>query len=344
MAVPTIFSITPTEGPTTGFTSVEILGENFRAPTILPPDPITNITPPSPIPVKVYFGGVEAETVLWITENRLYAFTPPRKEQSVNGNIVPVDVVVENVDDNGDLIPGESVTLPDGFTYKYPVLNSYTNKPLNILTRGLIMKFRSFVHPNTVHMVNTDYDEAPGDGLSITHLASLPAIVLSGPDLLENRFYSTNEDKLDPIGGGLSFVKREPRTVDVTFDIMVISNSTNEILNLIHVLTEFIHQTKFCVFQPYPSRPDIVCELEFGFADGGDFNWTAVPNSSNIRQAKGTIIVRGFDFDGVTVGYTVELGDSQIPGEPGNELPEFESLIQIGTNYIIGANPGDPTT
>jgi hypothetical protein len=90
-------------------------------------------------------------------------------------------------------------------------------------------------------MVNTDYDEAPGDGLSITHLASLPAIVLSGPDLLENRFYSTNEDKLDPIGGGLSFVKREPRTVDVTFDIMVISNSTNEILNLIHVLTEFIH-------------------------------------------------------------------------------------------------------
>jgi hypothetical protein len=322
VAVPTIFSITPTEGPTTGFTSVEILGENFRAPTILPPDPNTNITPPSPIPVKVYFGGVEAETVLWITENRLYAFTPPRKEQSVNGTIVPVDVVVENVDDNGDLIP----------------------KPLNILTRGLITKFRSFVHPNTIHMVNTDYDEAPGDGLSITHLASLPAIVLSGPDLLENRFYSTNEDKLDPIGGGLSFVKREPRTVDVTFDIMVISNSTNEILNLIHVLTEFIHQTKFCVFQPYPSRPDIVCELEFGFADGGDFNWTAVPNSSNIRQAKGTIIVRGFDFDGVTVGYTVELGESQIPGEPGNELPEFESLIQIGNTYIIGANPGDPTT
>jgi hypothetical protein len=59
-----------------------------------------------------------------------------------------------------------------------------------------------------------------------------------------------------------------------------------------------------------------------------------VPNSSNIRQAKGTIIVRGFDFD----------GESQIPGEPGNELPEFESLIQIGNTYIIGANPGDPTT
>ena len=343
MAVPTIFSIDPTEGPTTGFTAVEILGENFRPPTILPPDPATNITPPSPIPVKVYFGGVESQTVLWITENRLYAITPPRTEESSSGTIIPVDVVVENVDDDGILIPGETVTLSDGFTYRYPTLNAYIRQPLTILTRSLIMKFRSYVHPNTVHMVNTDYDEAPGDGLNITHLASLPAIVLSGPDLQENRFYSTNEDKLEEVGGGLSFVKREPRTVDVTFDIMVISNSTSEILNLIHVLTEFIHQTKYCIFRPYPDRPDVVCELEFGFADGGDFNWTAVPNSSNIRQAKGTIIVRGFDFDGVTVGYTVELGESQIPGVPGNELPEFESLIQIGNTYIIGANPGDPT-
>ncbi len=87
LPAPIVSAVSPSAGPNTGASVVEIDGENFVA------------------GARVFFGGVEAQLPTLVSANQLIAVTPA----SLPG---PVDVVVLNSD-------GKSGTLPDGFSY-YP--------------------------------------------------------------------------------------------------------------------------------------------------------------------------------------------------------------------------------
>lgn len=340
MAVPSIISVTPDTGSTVGHTMVEIIGNDFREPTPQVPDPQTNITPAAPDSVKVEFGGVEALEVFWISQGKLLAIAPPHAE-AVDGsnNLIGVDVVVSNIDDNGDVISGEVATASQAFTYRYTSLYE-SRQALTRLVRQVIQEWRNYVHPNTVLTIHTDFDDATSDQLNITSIAKLPSIVLQGPALTENRFYSPNETVETSTTEEFSII-REPRVVDISFDVLILSNSTIELINLIEIATKHLHYNKFLTFQMDPNDESTAGTLEVDFSPAGDFVWDSSPNMSNIRRAKGSFLLRGFCFPGPVIGKGTQVGEAII-NTGTTPLDEVELIIeQIGDSYLIGPSPGD---
>lgn len=90
MAVPTISTVTPSEGHTGGKTLVEIVGTNFREPT--PPPPTGPTDPTWPPSVRVKFGGRVAANVMVWSPTQLYCQTPELDELVVESTWTALDV------------------------------------------------------------------------------------------------------------------------------------------------------------------------------------------------------------------------------------------------------------
>lgn len=326
MAVPTFANINPDNGLTLGRELVEIIGSGFREPII----PSTLPAPVQPPTVEVLFNGVLALDVAVVNAFRLIVLTPPGAEIPDGDNDVSgVDVVVRNIDDDGDVIAGETVTEAAAYTYQLP--NLHAIQPLQLLVDRFLQVLKDQVHPNVMQSVHTDYDGTPLDGLSITNVGSFPAIVLDGPELVENRFYSQNvltEEDIVPATIEEFVIRRESRTVDAGFAISILSDNAQEILNLAGLLTKFFHLNKLfklpnTLVPPYD--PNDTCDLELDFQPGGDFAWTSESNNSNVRQMRGSVLIRGFDIvTGPQVGKGAALGAKQ-----GDMDPVLESVSQL---------------
>jgi hypothetical protein len=300
----------PAEGPTAGRNLVQIYGRNFR----LPPDnPSSGPLGPSNSgivvadkqqTVSVIFGGEEALEVKVISHIRLdviVPISPIAAVQASNYGEGDVDVIITNLDDDGDPIVGETVTVTDGYKYRRPKLDATNSTDLLRLVQTLIHELKRQVLPEVVLTVHTDFDADTSDQLNITELAKLPAIVLNGPDTPENRFYSLNERPEVIIDGEVGEIRRKPRTVDLLFDIIVVSDSTMELLNLEEIMNDFVNRN-ICLSM-YRDPDDISkgkVEYEFGFQTGGEFSITTKPSTSNIRSFTGAVVIRGFDIEGIS--------------------------------------------
>lgn len=343
MAVPTITTITPNNGSTLGSELVEIYGTNFRTPVI--PDTIP--APVQPPTVEVLFGGVKARRVGVANDNRLLVFTPPHAEATSGGNVAGVDVVVRNIDDNGDPIAGEEATAAAAFTYQLPNLHNRTT--LQFFVEYLMTQLIEQVHPEIILAQHTDWDDAP-DGMSLQPVAKYPAIVLDGPELSENRFYSRNRFTQQDVDGAEEFaVKREPRTVDVGFGVLVLSDNTQEILNLSNVFTQWMHLNKVFFLPCDPDDPTgEAFELELDFQPGGDLKWAGEPNEDNLRQMRGSILIRGFDIvDGPSFTKGAALGakngDPDVILESPSQLPETteDGDVTLPISGLTTSSPAD---
>lgn len=324
MPTPIVTTITPSTGLAFGRELVEILGENFREPPEIP-----NVIPvPIPAPtVEVRFDGVLAETLEVVNGGRILVITPPGRETiDAAGDAVAIEVTVTNLDDNGDPIPGETGTNAAGFTYRLPMMHTMTT--LQFVVNKLIQDFKDQLHPNVMLTVHTDWDGTL-DGLNIANIARLPAIILDGPDMRENRFYSRNaKTEVDLTDGSEEFaIKREPRTVDLGFDMLLLSDNVQEILNLAQHVTQFFHRNKVFRLPDDLANPDPdeYTEYEMDMQTGGDFSWATEPNNGNLRQMRGSFLIRGLDIaEGPLVGKGAPLGAKQ-----GNPDVILESASQL---------------
>lgn len=294
MAVPTVVNIIPAEAPVAGRKIIEIYGNNFRMPSDLPPG---DVTEPSPNSVEVLFDGV-AGTVEVISPILLRVYVPVSPisgKQADNFGAGTVDVEIRNVDDNGVLIAGETLTLADGFTYRQVGLDSVTSSQLATLVASMILDMRKQVIPEVVLEQSTEYDGDTSDGLNITQIAEVPAIVLNGPALTENRFYSLNTSRFCEQPDGTFLEMRHPYTVDLTFEVVGIANSTHQLLNMMALFVTYMRRNKFFDFGTN--------RYEFDFVEGGEPEARTNPNNSNLRSFSGTIVLRGFDIEGFA-GFT----------------------------------------
>lgn len=289
MPAPTITSLTPPTGPTGGRTLVEVLGSGFRLPQ--PPPPSGPTPPPKPT-VQILVAGREATEVRVRASDRLTFISPI-------GDAGTADVVVRNLDDDGSPIAGEEGALAGAFTYRLPALAAESD--LARLVRTLLRELKRQVLPNVSLTVQTDFDAQTGDELHIAELASLPALVLVGPELREDRFYSLNQ--LPEVAGGAGTVlrRRVPYTVDLTFTIVGASDHTIELLNLMAATELFFHKNKFLemarsAVNPLSGR----VRYEMDFAPDGDLRVTSQPNESNVRSFSGSFAIRGFDLEDLT--------------------------------------------
>lgn len=324
MAVPTIASVTPSTGPTGGWSLVEIVGTNFR----LPPDP----PPTGPVPVRdptvaVTFGGVAARSVGVASAERLVVVTDGADPGTV-------DVVVKNLDDDGVPIAGEVATLDDGFVYALPVLAEESD--FGRLVRAFIQEWKRQVIAEVALVTHTDFSDDPASGLAA--VAQLPAIILSGPSLAENRLHSLHEQQTVQAVSTFDRMKT-PRTVDLTFGVVGVSDSNVELLSLLASSTLMLHRTRYLRMLRDASDPNAGwVEYEMAFAPGGEFKVATTPNNANVRNFTGSVTVRGFDFE----GYAGMDGDF-VAGR-GGRVAEDGVIIQTeqtGPSYPVGPSPGE---
>jgi hypothetical protein len=326
VAVPTIDSISPATGPTGGLTLVDVVGSGFRLP--LAP-PASGPTPPPRVTVEVLINGRRARDVQVLAADRLTARTPP-------GDAGVVDVIVRNLDDTGAPIPGEEATLPSAFTYEAPRLA--VESDLTRLVRTLLRDLKRQVHPNVSLTVQTDFDAETGDELHLTELASLPGLVLVGPDLRENRFYSLNRPPEVPAGDGTAVRRRVPYTVDLGFTIVGVADHTTEILNLMAATELYFHRSKNLEMDRDPANPGAGrIRYEMDFTPDGDLRVTSQPNESNVRSFSGSFVIRGFDLEDLAG----VAGDGAFERTAPVETAHLQPAQQLLATLPVGRNP-DP--
>lgn len=327
MAVPTIINVIPSGGPTSGWTLVEIYGSNFR----LPPDPPEGGVAPVPGPtVRVEFGGTEAQEVKVISPIRLIALTAARDPGDV-------DVTVTNLDDDGEPIPGETVTATDAYTYALPDLTVLSTTAR--VTKALIQELKRQVLDEVVLTEHTEWDENPEDGLDIAAVAKLPALILTGPETPENKEYRTAVEATHDSTAGTFLRMRTPDTIDLDFGLVGVTDSTIQLLNLLEAVKLFLKKTTTLSILRDPNDPDSgLVTYELRIPAGGDFRVASLPNLSNVRNFSGRVTVRGVDLEGlagVPDDFARERG-----GQVGDDGATITSERFEAPTYPVGPSPG----
>lgn len=274
MAVPTLSAIEPTRGPSAGGDLVRITGTGFGA------------------KVAVYFGNAQAEVIALRSDATVGVVdirTPPHGHGLV-------DVTVYNLDADGEPIAGEEAAASQA--YRFEKAQLVHEADLTRLVRVLLRRLKDEVLSATSLTVSVDYDDTQMEGHSLIALASLPSIVLSGPRMVQNRFYSTNVAHEDVVTGpeGPELLRRRPAyTVDLSFTLTAASDRTVELLNMMAAVATFLNRLRFIDMLRDPgdaSKATVRWEMD----PEGEYR-TRLDGPDDVRAFTCGFLVRGFDID-----------------------------------------------
>ena len=274
MAVPTLIAIEPTAGPSSGGDLVRLRGTGFAA------------------RVQVLLGGAVA-TVLHVREAGGESFADVRTPAHAP---TAVDIVLRNLDTNDVPVPGEDAVLPGAYRFlRAPMVRE---ADLTRVVRALLRELERQVIENVSASVALDYDDTPADGLNVVAMAKLPSLVLSGPRVIENRFFSTNEPHEDTVTGpsGPELVRRRPPfTVNLGFTLTAASDRTVELLNLLAATATFLNRNRWLVLDRDPSDPSRGT-VRWEMDPDGEIR-TRLDGEGEVRVFTCGLAVRGFDLD-----------------------------------------------
>ncbi len=274
MAVPAITSLSAATGPSSGGDLVVLSGTGFAA------------------RVVVTFGDLTAEVVSVRPEGAGFAAqvrTPAHAE-------AVVDVVLQNLDAAGAPVPGEFAVAAGAYRFLRPRI--VREADLTRVVRALLRELKRQVIENVSLSVAVDFDDTPLDGLDVVSVAKLPSLVLSGPRLKENRFYSSNEPHEEVIASptGPELQRRRPAyTVDVEFGLTGASDRAVELLNLIAAVATFFSRNRWLELARDPddtSKGAVRWELD----PAGELR-TSLDGKDDVRAFTWGLVVRGFDVD-----------------------------------------------
>lgn len=274
MASPAIKNLSDFSGPTSGGELVRISGHHFSA------------------EVEVLFGEIAGE-VLHVVNNGAVCFADVHTPAHNPGT---VDVILKNLDEMGQIIPDEVTVSTQAYTFQRPDLVKEAD--LTRLVRALLKEIKRQVIHNTNITVSVDYDNPSTDDIHVVAMSSLPALVLSGPRLSENRFYSSNvlQESVIETPFGAEIVRcQPPLTVDLDFALTVASESTVELLNLMAAIATFFGRNPWFSLLRDPSAPAKEF-ARFEMALAGDF-LTSLDAPDGVRAFTCGFVIRGFDID-----------------------------------------------
>jgi hypothetical protein len=254
-------------------------------------------------------------------------------------------VTIKNLDDSGVPIVGEEYTKVGAYTYKRPNLfyDPANRSDLTRIVENLVLLMREQVLENVGLTTHTDYDAETGDYLSVAQMSELPAIILAGPDMEENRFYSINNLRYDDssLFSGVEG-RRAPYTVDLRFSVIGATESTRQLIELLYATVQFFHRNRTISMlcnQNSPNGPLLTFDMDF-IEEGGEPEVTSRLGESNVRTFSGTVVIRGFnleDFHGVDNDTVVSL-TSRITEVVLNVDPP----ISVSEAEIVGPFPQLP--
>ncbi len=280
MTAPTVTSFLPTVGHTGGSTVCEIQLSGSGTGFNLPPDPVPGPDGivPEPLPtVSVTFGGVPALDVAVQSSTLLYALSPISPTYTQIGNRRDwgpgfVDVVVTNLDANGNPIAGESVTLTQAFEYRRPDLSVESHATTTIAR--FMEELARQVCPTVDYARHTDWTDG-GATVDLGQIAKMPALLIVDLSFEDSVQRPMGPQAVD-YGDGHWARVREPDAVDAIGTMLGVAENVVEIQNLM------VGTRK--LFKKMPLLQ--------------------VPRTSNVLP--GLLANGAYDQSGGTVGYSIE--------------------------------------
>lgn len=299
MAIPTLTSLAPVSGPAGGGDLVRLRGTGFAE------------------RIQVLFGAI-AGLVASVREAAGESFADIRTPAHLPEL---TDLTLKNLDEDGVPVPGEEVVLAAAYRFlRAPIVRE---ADLTRLVRSLLRELKRQVLDNVSASIALDYDDTPSDGLSVVAMAKLPSLVLAGPRLIENRFFSTNEPHEDAVVGpsGPELLRRRPPfTMDLGFTITAASDRTIELLNLMAATATFLNRNRWLEL---PRDPDDAAKgtVRWEMDPDGEFR-TKLDGEGEVRVFTCGLVVRGFDIDeGLPADFSkavaeTDLGVGTLGGTP----------------------------
>jgi len=287
-------SVAPETGPTGGGDLVRVTGTGFGA------------------QVQVRFGGQPA-LVLAV---RAEAGTSVADVRTPAHEAGLVDVELVNLDAAGTPIPGELGSLVGTYRYARPTVAREAD--LTRVVRQLLRELKRQVLANVSATVSVDYDDTVIDGLNVVALAKVPSLVLSGPTLRPNRFYSANASHEDVVSGtsGPEVVRRKPPyTVDLVFTLTATSERTAELFNLMAAVATFLNRNRWLELPRDPADATRGV-LRWEMDPDGEFR-TQLSGKDDVRAFTSGLVVRGFDVDeGLPLDFTRPVIEPRLELQP----------------------------
>jgi hypothetical protein len=320
MAVPTITSVTPSEGLTRGRNIVAIAGTNFRLPPAPPADGPVGGDQQKTVDVK--FAGVASEWAYAATAELIYARVPEWRGDYNLTFPIDLDVRVANLDDDGNEIAGENVTLADGYAVNQPgyAEESYFQQ----VVREILRLFRRHVFKNTHITVARDYDDDPSDLKRM--LANTPVVHLVGPTTPLNRFYSINREDVeeDPSDPDAYFRLAPPVTVDIEFDIRGYAKTSRQLYAIQQAVLMMFRDITFVRVDIDPNDPaQGYKEYEFHLPFESYPRSVTIPNFSDLVSFFASCVIRGVHIDD-EAGTIIERG-WRITANDGEPVVDLQS-------------------
>lgn len=325
MAVPVITNLDNTEGTPSGGYVVTVNGTDFAVQgTDFPaigeevPDSVQVTLSNSTLGFSV-----QAETIKLVSDTSI-SFIMPKviliTADSPTDDMV-LDVTVQNLDSNGDAIPGEVATLTGAFTIKRRCIDGVRLGKIASLAQYLIVLMRSEVHWNVSTVPHTEYDRDTSDPRA--QAVKLPHMTLLGPDItLAEAGYQSLTPQVDQ--GSESFLRVEaPVYYDLAFSLVLVADTSAVIMNMQGALLDFFVQNNNIrvpndLADPYGPYTEMAMKLTFG----PSVEQITSQYSSNLKVARAEFTVYGLpcyeeDVQGcpapVDIGFTVQ--DAEVGGQ-----------------------------
>ncbi len=285
MAVPTVVSCLPAT-VFTGGQFVLLTGTNFRLPY-----PVPDIGAPVPTPpptVAVTFGAVAARSVRVLSATQLTCIAPEADPGAAT-------ITVKNLDVNGNPIVGEVGSLVAGATYARVDLS--VEDDLERITRALLHTVKRLVIDNVLVTESVDFTEDPSAAeFRTVDTAKLPAIVLSGPMLEENKFYDA-QVPIEQVSPTAWKRRRHLVTSDMVFKVAGYDSSYLRTSRLQALMAKAMesHNTISVDRDPADlSKGQITYQL-----DAADFTMSGAPNNSDVRMFTGELRIVGITLEDI---------------------------------------------
>jgi len=243
MAIPTITSITPNHGASGGGNFIEIVGTGFR--TITPP--AHGYVGATVIPtVRVLFGGFEAPVVQVWSSTVLGVEPPPCLLDADLSHFPPVNIRVQNLDDDGVVIPGEDVLATEAYTYEREPLRMPTmgmESPFARVTRALLRLIKRQVIAQSGIQTHTDYSP---DGI-VVPTAQVPSLFLTNMRVIEDAYGYENEGYWASQQDGSALYWPAPTMHTVTYDVLGASDFELEYMALMGAARKLTRRNGYLV-------------------------------------------------------------------------------------------------
>ena len=179
MDAPTFTSVSPSV-LYTGGQLITITGTNFQ--TRYPIDPSTPHPWPAPTPsMSVLIDGVPT-TKVSVTSTSISCLVSRSHAPGVSS------ITLTNLDASGNPRPGETTTIPNALTFARADLT--VDSDLSVVTMALVTEIKNQVIQNVSLTTSVDYSSDPNSVVFAgVDIAKLPAVCVSGPSVVRNRFY-----------------------------------------------------------------------------------------------------------------------------------------------------------